>query len=53
LNLLDDHTSWVRGHIPAPLDECEFLSLPSKIAFLSEIESAVEEVEKIVLFERN
>ncbi|KAH3847763.1 putative lipid scramblase CLPTM1 [Dreissena polymorpha] len=21
LNLLDDHTSWVRGHIPAPLDE--------------------------------
>lgn len=21
INLLDDHTSWVRGHIPAPLDE--------------------------------
>ena len=25
INIIDDHTSWVKGHIPAPLDECKYL----------------------------
>jgi len=25
INLIDDHTHWVRGMVPSPLDECKCL----------------------------
>ena len=31
INLVDDHTSWVKGSVPPPLDQCEFVMILCEI----------------------
>lgn len=28
INIVDDHTPWVKGSVPPPLDQCELLTWP-------------------------
>jgi len=34
INLIDDHTHWVRGMVPSPLDECKYCAVNAGIADL-------------------
>ena len=34
INLIDDHTPWTRGHVPAPLDDCQYTPHQVYICYL-------------------